>query len=128
MSYTPTVWADNDDITVQKLNKMEQGLKEQVEEIFIVNITEEWNEGASGYYTDKTYAEIKEAFLAGKTLMVKCEDLYGYGYYIAPILTLIEKVDEYSIVFIDSLSRNEITVSSSSNNTILSYIEEVIIT
>lgn len=125
MSYTPTVWADNDDITVQKLNKMEQGLKEQKSEVFIINITPGIIDGNSSLSTDKTYSEIKEAFLAGKTLMIKL--YYGESYELSRVLSLYEFSNEYNITYYSTYYERSYQLRSSSNNTILTWINEVIV-
>lgn len=125
MSYTPTTWADNDVITVQKLNKMEQGLAGQKSEVFIINITPGIIDGDSSLSTDKTYSEIKDAFLAGKTLMIKI--YYGEGYEIAPVLSLYESSNEYNIIYYDIYNERSYQLRSSSNNTILTWINETVV-
>lgn len=59
MSYTPTEWQNGDTVTAEKLNKLEQGVADAGgggSGILIVHDTE----GT----LDKTYAEIKAAFVA----------------------------------------------------------------
>lgn len=59
--------------------------KETGEEMFIVNITLEDHLrtlGVLGWGIDKTYREVKEAFLSGKRIYAKCHDvLYGPASY-----------------------------------------------
>lgn len=63
MAYDPTVWKSGDTITSAKLNKLENGLAEASGGgtgggVLKVNVNEQGQ-------MDKTYAEIKAAFLEG---------------------------------------------------------------
>ncbi len=72
MAYTPTTWSAGDTITSAKLNKIEQGIVSAGEGgIYLVNII--YNENEGRWETDKTYNEIKTAFVAGKTVIFKQE-------------------------------------------------------
>ena len=117
MSYTPTTWADNDVITVQKLNKMEQGLAEQKSEVFVINVSYSYNyeNDSTTYLADKTYAEIKAALLAGKNLIIKQNDS------IVPLSVLDESSEEYSIeYFYHDFSH---VLSATSSDQLLSRVE-----
>lgn len=67
MSYTKTTWETGDVITAQKLNNMETGIESGNSNILYVTIS-----GSIGnYQSDKTFAEIKTAYDAGKVIIVK---------------------------------------------------------
>lgn len=76
MAYTPTTWSAGDTITSAKLNKIEQGIVNAGESagVFMVDILHEEVSSGTRYYTSKTYNEIKEAFLSGKTVIVREEE------------------------------------------------------
>lgn len=91
MSYTPTVWANGDIITAEKLNKLENGLRSGGVFWITFNITEDVI-----YTLDKTYAEIEEAILNGMFPVIRTSDgkidfisQYGYssGYYFIALNT-----------------------------------------
>ena len=70
MAYEPKTWERGEVISADALNHIEQGVAEASEgggtEPLIVNVTE--NDG--NYYMDKTFGEIRVAFLSGRTVLV----------------------------------------------------------
>lgn len=76
MAYDPTVWKSGDTITSAKLNKLENGLAEASGggtggNVLMINIISE----GSTLTMDKTYAEIKSAFMNG--LVICIQSAYG---------------------------------------------------
>ena len=65
MAYEKQTWATGDIITANKLNHMEDGIAE--DSVFVVTFT---NDGES-ITADKTITEVREAYLAGKTIIGK---------------------------------------------------------
>ena len=64
MSYTPTNWKAGDTVTSEKLNKIEQGIAENIlPHTLIVN----YDEGVG----DKTWQEIMNAVLEGRQVYLK---------------------------------------------------------
>lgn len=78
MAYEPTTWAAGDVVTSAKLNKLEQGVV-NAGDVFVVTITPS---SATAATADKTFAEIKAASDAGKTVI----GAFVAGQY-APILS-----------------------------------------
>lgn len=71
-AYKPTVWADEDTITADRLNKMELGIHdmyENVNEPLIVTFN-------SDYTGNKTWDEVKNAYLNGRTVLLDITNLY----------------------------------------------------
>lgn len=80
MAYTPTNWVTGDTVTATKLNKMEQGIANAGGVTpYIVNVT-----GNSASITaDKTYNEVKTAFLTGAPVFFDFSNASGWsGVYI----------------------------------------------
>lgn len=65
MSYTKTTWQTGDTITAEKLNHIEDGIADSGS-VFNINVTEE----GTAWTMNKTWNEIKNAFLSGKMLVV----------------------------------------------------------
>lgn len=66
MSYTPTEWKNGDTITAEKLNKIESGIKEGSEVLFV-----KWKEGfydQGMHCLDKTWGELYDAIASGKAI------------------------------------------------------------
>ena len=77
MSYEKQTWNTGDTITDDKLNHMEDGISS------VGSLVVNYVFGESTDTLDKTYAEIRSALLAGKTIFVKKDDSYDdpqYGY------------------------------------------------
>lgn len=66
MSYTPTNWSTGDTITATKLNNIEQGISSI--DMIIVNLTDN---GTGTYVADKTAAQMFNAFITGKKIIIK---------------------------------------------------------
>lgn len=71
MAYEPKTWQCGEVVTANDLNHIERGIAEASEgeggtEPLIVNVTE--NDG--NFYMDKTFGEIRVAFLSGRTVLV----------------------------------------------------------
>ncbi len=72
MAYTPTTWHGGDVLSAEAMNKIEQGISnaENTSGVFIIIA-----EGDGNNYTlNKTYAEIKEAYISGKQCLIKYDD------------------------------------------------------
>lgn len=69
MSYTPTNWQSGDIVTSEKLNKLEQGVVSNGQDLFIINLIGE-GPYQSNRVADKTYGEIAEAFFSGKRVVL----------------------------------------------------------
>lgn len=69
MSYTPTNWQTGDTVTAEKLNKMESGIAAAAADPFIVTFTPTAQDFSG--ITDKSNAEVYEAFLAGKQIICR---------------------------------------------------------
>ena len=67
MTYTPKEWETGDIITASDLNNMETGIESGNSNVLYVTISG----SAEAYQSDKTYAEIKSAYDAGKVIIVK---------------------------------------------------------
>ena len=78
MAYTPTEWKNGDVITAEKLNKIENGIKDIPNDDFYITITYVNSEVTM----DKTFEEITEAYTQGKRLLVK---LVNYNNAILPL-------------------------------------------
>ena len=65
MSYTKQTWVTGDTITAEKLNHIEDGVADSGS-VFNINVTEE----GTTWTMNKTWNEIKNAFLSGKMLVV----------------------------------------------------------
>ena len=84
MSYTPTQWQTGDTITAEKLNHIEQGLFETVDNVIILNDKAEpfivtltpTAQDFSGTM-DKTPKEIYDAYMAGRQIRAKMLGIYG---------------------------------------------------
>ncbi len=69
MAYEPQTWETGHRITAEKMNHIEQGIAGAgggSTEPLIVNVTE----NDDSYYMDKTFGEIRRAFLSGQTILV----------------------------------------------------------
>lgn len=77
MSYTPTNWQTGDTITADKLNNMENGIK-NANEPFIITLTPT-EQDLSGT-TDKTAQEIYNAYMAGRQIRAKMLGVYPDQY------------------------------------------------
>ena len=95
MSYTPTSWKTGDTITAEKLNKMESGIEAASDSRYVVNFDDSLQQ------TDKTFREVKNAFLAGKNVVIRFERDYKERF--LTLLSIIYPLedggeyDEYSI-------------------------------
>ena len=78
MSYTKTIWANNDIVTTALLNKMETGIKEASDDFvngLVIHDTVE--EDLNGNFTiilDKTFSEIQTVIENGKEVWWKVSD------------------------------------------------------
>jgi hypothetical protein len=64
MSYTPTEWKTGDIVSSQRLNKLEEGVKDAYE-VMVINNT--------GGVLDKTWQEIHDAMDQGKMCIVRTD-------------------------------------------------------
>ena len=94
MSYTPTEWKTGDIVSSQRLNKLEEGVKDAYGVMVINN-----NDNT----LDKTWQEIYDAIGAGKLCVVRT--------------TLGETIRSVGIVSSASSLGNEYTVDTTSNDT-----------
>lgn len=76
MSYEPTVWQAGDVVTSAKLNKIENGIADS--SVFLVNYVYDDFDPEVTPHLDKTYTEIKNAFLSGKKVIALLA-AYEYG-------------------------------------------------
>lgn len=95
MAYTPKTWACGDTITAEELNRMEEGISSAqsgggTSEPLIVEYGEEREvDGTTVQYLNKTYGEIKDAYMSGKAVffrdisvpdgMTSYDSLSGFG-------------------------------------------------
>ena len=94
MSYTPTEWKTGDIVSSQRLNKLEEGVRDAYEVMVINN-----NDST----LDKTWQEIYDAIGAGKLCVV--------------LQTFEETIRSIGIVVSVSSSGNEYVVNTSSDET-----------
>lgn len=75
MSYVKTNWASSDVVSVENLNKIEQGISDAAassgNSLFVI-----WDRNNSQWKLDTTLADIASAYLDGKNIWIKS------GYYI----------------------------------------------
>lgn len=81
MSYTPTVWKTGDIVSSQRLNKLEEGVRDAYEVMVINIVTEDpaqsaknllrASRGGSTVFLDKTWQQIFDALIAGKLCAIK---------------------------------------------------------
>lgn len=73
MAYTPTTWHGGDVLSAEAMNKIEQGISdaENASNVFIIE--------SSNNTLNKTYAEIKEAYISGKQCLIKYDDNNYYS-------------------------------------------------
>lgn len=111
MSYIPTTWANNDAITIEKMNKIEQGIASQSNEVFIIHITK-FNDGNS-VIADATFAQVEDAFFAGKAILIMDEQS------VYPM----EKIDnqDNTIAYYNTYNSSLLYLSSSTPNILLQY-------
>lgn len=67
MAYTPTLWATGDVITAEKLNNMEQGIQQGMQQVYFVHGTLALD--AQTATLDKTFAEMSEAVSGGAIII-----------------------------------------------------------
>lgn len=65
MAYTPTTWANGDSVNAVKLNKLEQGVKDQSGLVVTV-----YRPATDVLILDKTWQEIFDAFSSGCTVIL----------------------------------------------------------
>ena len=103
MSYTPKIWTNNDPITINDLNNLEENIKNNaLSESLIVN-------DINGTL-DKNYTEIKNAILSGQHVFIKTnlDDNYNSIVY-SPIqgltqsLNIIQNVINFKVVTTDTI-------------------------
>ena len=68
MSYEKQTWNTGDIITAEKLNHLEDGVGSG-DLFYIVTFSDVSKEGSTSYVSDKTYAQIKAAYDAGKIII-----------------------------------------------------------
>ena len=98
MAYTPTEWKNGDVITAEKLNKIENGIKDIPNDDFYITITY-----INEVTMDKTFEEITEAYTQGKRLLVK---LVNHNNAILPLRSVSSSMGgaTYNFVGISNIS------------------------
>lgn len=113
MAYTPTVWTKGDKVTSEKLNKLENGVKVNSEDIenniLIVEIAEGGN--PDSLVTNKTASEIMNAKFAIFYMLdgdTKYFYPYNYGY-------------DGEIYWVTIMAGEELSLSTEDENELLLY-------
>lgn len=109
MSYTPTNWQTGDTVTAERLNKMEQGIKNA--DSFIVTITQE-----TFYVADKTYHQISDAVTAGNSI---------YAVYSGMVLYLSTITSSFA-TFAGTVDGWLYTFQINSDDTVLYYEDKIV--
>ena len=68
MSYTNTTWQNGDIITAQKLNNIQNGIKTNENDFFIVQTTYDYDNDSTGF--NKTFEEMLNAHNLGKKILL----------------------------------------------------------
>ena len=99
MSYTPTVWVTGDVITDEKLNHLENGIKDNSG--FLVTITAV--DGDAVLRMDKTYAEIKAVFTSNRPVFSVIEPSEGFN--ANPVYGMVHGVWEGNEIFYVAITK-----------------------
>ena len=78
MAYNPNTWAKGDVVTSAKLNNIEQEIA-AVPEFLVVTLTRTYNqfEALESVTSDKTFAEIIEAWTAGTPILMHSKNVWN---------------------------------------------------
>lgn len=99
MSYTPTVWSTGDIVSSQKLNKLEEGVKNAYE-VIVINGTVTYDDRTQAIYgatMETTAAEIYNAAEAGKLLIFAYTSGTSKNMAIIDSVSINQEDDSYSI-------------------------------
>ena len=109
MSYTKTVWTAGDTVTSVKLNKIEQGVYDAVNDggVFYINIVENYDSNNDTVTTtlssNVTGQNILDAIDAGKSVLVKIQeatdDVIQLGLRVAPLISHFIQDGKYAFGF-----------------------------
>ena len=93
MAYTPTEWKSGDVITAEKLNNIEDGVQEALENSESGGERFEVVYDAINSTINHTFTEIQDAYLAGKTITARIYDtLQGVGESVAHPIEFVTSV------------------------------------
>lgn len=78
MSYEKTTWQNGDTITAEKLNKIENGIKDSAASVVVTHITIDVTvQGNQSVVGDMDYINLAASIESGKMVFLHCKGVFG---------------------------------------------------
>ena len=126
MSYNKTTWQNGDTITAEKLNNIEEGIEKNINNIKIVKISAEYENGTAKYYSDTSYNELKEIQELGIPIIVNnLNEFYNIeqiiingSYSVSLNFYKIQPENDYGTIYF-TISAGDFIISNDDNNSVI---------